>query len=684
MTGGSSELKLLSEIFAQPGEEPSSSSATSPPARAKAGAASSTMSSPSNASKKKENTLAYQFSLQLQDLMATLHACNPHFVRCLKPNSEKQPKLFSTRMVLAQMSYAGLFEAIRIRKSGYPFRKALGEFGKRYRVCLSKAQIVEFSKKASSDPRSGVAFLLESLTPQHVQRNQYQLGKTKVFMKTQQRNLLDELRDKNLTKWAVQIQAFWRMIRAKKLLKRLKAFQKESIQVLEGDCTEKSLVALQQKARDQGLHQWAFILRRIQSTLTALNEIVRVTSLLDTSVSQNELPALEGALDQARKLRSAHPTIVPEQCSSSRITLVKTLGVREDLAVKARDHLLESLRLQQLLRDAVLEENLAALDSALAQAIKFGLDSHMPVMVQALKLQKQLREEETLMESLRQATKARDATLLEQLIAQVQQKRINLDSARTQDMSNACSTMHAVYSEKVRSLMNEAGEAQLKAALLPKVTSLAYNDLVSTITSYLAQATAEREARLAKERAGLAQAEREKLEAADRAKRAAEEEKARQAQAAEASAAAASMPRARHFSVGPPQGGDDGMPPPPPGDADMPPPPPPEDDSASSGRAPAISFAGPPVLAEHPLDAELDKAILKRNLPALEKAIANANALKHNSRLVRIAQNMAVNLQQEVSGTAIHQAAKSICFFLGCSHFCFVCVLHRLNFVRSW
>src|SRR4051812_5615986 len=103
-------------------------------------------------------------------------------------------------MVLAQMSYAGLFEAIRIRKSGYPFRKAHADFGKRYRVCLNKQEIVEYARRAAGDARASVEFLLSALTPAHLTLQQYSLGHTKVFMKTSQRNILDALRDANLTK----------------------------------------------------------------------------------------------------------------------------------------------------------------------------------------------------------------------------------------------------------------------------------------------------------------------------------------------------------------------------------------------------------------------------------------------------------------------------------------------------
>ena len=52
--------------------------------------------------------------------------------RCVKANEEKEPGRLACPMVLAQLKNAGLFEAIRIRKSGYDGRIPCDEFAKRY------------------------------------------------------------------------------------------------------------------------------------------------------------------------------------------------------------------------------------------------------------------------------------------------------------------------------------------------------------------------------------------------------------------------------------------------------------------------------------------------------------------------------------------------------------------------
>lgn len=41
--------------------------------------------------------------LQLQALMETLNSTEPHYVRCVKPNSANRPQLFENQSVLHQL-----------------------------------------------------------------------------------------------------------------------------------------------------------------------------------------------------------------------------------------------------------------------------------------------------------------------------------------------------------------------------------------------------------------------------------------------------------------------------------------------------------------------------------------------------------------------------------------------------
>ena len=80
----------------------------------------------------KAKTLGGQFKDQLVNLIDTLNATFPHFVRCLKPNDEKLPNRFNAGRMLDQLRYAGLLEVCRIRKLGYPVRRPFNEFFRRF------------------------------------------------------------------------------------------------------------------------------------------------------------------------------------------------------------------------------------------------------------------------------------------------------------------------------------------------------------------------------------------------------------------------------------------------------------------------------------------------------------------------------------------------------------------------
>jgi hypothetical protein len=57
--------------------------------------------------------------------------------RAIKPNMEKVPNKFQGTLSLQQLRYAGVFEAVKIRQTGYPFRYPHLEFLQRFVAPLS-------------------------------------------------------------------------------------------------------------------------------------------------------------------------------------------------------------------------------------------------------------------------------------------------------------------------------------------------------------------------------------------------------------------------------------------------------------------------------------------------------------------------------------------------------------------
>ncbi|NXG39129.1 MYO3B protein, partial [Dromaius novaehollandiae] len=70
-------------------------------------------------------------SHSLMVLMERMYSANPHFVRCIKPNSQKEPGVVDNQVVLQQLRYNGLLETIRIRRDGFSWRPSFEEFAER-------------------------------------------------------------------------------------------------------------------------------------------------------------------------------------------------------------------------------------------------------------------------------------------------------------------------------------------------------------------------------------------------------------------------------------------------------------------------------------------------------------------------------------------------------------------------
>jgi len=92
----------------------------------------------SMSSRKRKATLCKQFKTNLDKLMKILDLTQPHYIRCIKPNDSKEALYFVAKSCLEQLTYSGVFEAVKIRKSGYPYRLRHDEFVKRYKCILEE------------------------------------------------------------------------------------------------------------------------------------------------------------------------------------------------------------------------------------------------------------------------------------------------------------------------------------------------------------------------------------------------------------------------------------------------------------------------------------------------------------------------------------------------------------------
>jgi myosin-5 len=165
------------------------------------------------------NTVGSQFSQQLRELREKIDSTTPHYVRCLKPNDDLVPNRFEARVIAEQLRCAGVLEAVRVSRVGFPHRYYHGQFIERYGLLTKK-------KNSNRREKDFCSALINILIPQvsemlSKQGNPtetvslgMQVGFSKVFLRTTIFDTLEFLRYKKLSHSAIVIQKYLRKFEA--------------------------------------------------------------------------------------------------------------------------------------------------------------------------------------------------------------------------------------------------------------------------------------------------------------------------------------------------------------------------------------------------------------------------------------------------------------------------------------
>uniref|UniRef100_A0A8C7RRD1 Myosin VB n=1 Tax=Oncorhynchus mykiss TaxID=8022 RepID=A0A8C7RRD1_ONCMY len=188
-----SKFQLMADLFQDTNKDSSiSTSSSSKSSRVNVRASKPTPKVPN---KEHRKTVGHQFRSSLQLLMETLNATTPHYVRCIKPNDEKEAFSFESRRAVQQLRACGVLETIRISAAGYPSRWTYPDFFNRYRVLMKKSDMTVGDKKLVCRN------LLETLDP-----DKFQFGKTKIFFRAGQVAYLEKLRADKFRSACIKIQ----------------------------------------------------------------------------------------------------------------------------------------------------------------------------------------------------------------------------------------------------------------------------------------------------------------------------------------------------------------------------------------------------------------------------------------------------------------------------------------------
>ena len=165
--------------------------------------------------KKKQATAGGKIRKQANLLVDTLMKCQPHYIRCLKPNETKKPKDWDSDKCKHQVVYLGLKENVRVRRAGFAFRRLFDKFLWRYNILTP-----ETFPQWQGDARAGCLHILQSVM---MDEDQYQMGNTKIFIKNPESLfLLEEIRERKYDYFARKIQTTYRRWKAQQYFEELK------------------------------------------------------------------------------------------------------------------------------------------------------------------------------------------------------------------------------------------------------------------------------------------------------------------------------------------------------------------------------------------------------------------------------------------------------------------------------
>merc|ERR1719322_2013104 len=142
-------------------------------------------------------TVSSVYLVSLVELMTTLYSTEPHFIRCLVPNTHKKPGDVEPPLIMHQLTCNGVLEGIRICMRGFPNRMLYPDYKMRY-ACLGQAEIA-----SSSDNKTATYALMDKIG---FDRERYRLGHTLVFFRAGALAKLEEARDDLVIKWVRMIQ----------------------------------------------------------------------------------------------------------------------------------------------------------------------------------------------------------------------------------------------------------------------------------------------------------------------------------------------------------------------------------------------------------------------------------------------------------------------------------------------
>ncbi|KAJ8921520.1 hypothetical protein NQ315_003138 [Exocentrus adspersus] len=159
-----------------------------------------------------------QIQVSLNALLKSLAVRQVHYIRCLKPNELKQPRIFEIALIQHQVRYLGLIATVQMWRTGYCYRLPYIQFLCRYKMVCGNTW-----PRWRGSPIEGVSVLLRSLP---IPSAEFTFGRTKLFVRSPRTVFeLEDFRRARLHDLALLIQKVWRGYRLRKRYRKMRHSQ---------------------------------------------------------------------------------------------------------------------------------------------------------------------------------------------------------------------------------------------------------------------------------------------------------------------------------------------------------------------------------------------------------------------------------------------------------------------------
>ncbi|XP_071512366.1 LOW QUALITY PROTEIN: myosin heavy chain, muscle-like [Panulirus ornatus] len=422
-------------------------------------------------------TVSSGYKDQLNNLMRTLNATHPHFIRCIVPNETKSPGVVDAALIMHQLTCNGVLEGIRICRKGFPNRMVYPDFRHRYKILAFK----EVSEAQDDKEAAKICFLKAGMD-----EDLYRLGNTKVFFRAGVLGNMEELREDRLAQILSWLQASLRGYASRKRYHRLQD-------------QRNALVVIQRNLRKfLAMRTWAWF-----------NLWQKVKPLLNVTRVEDEIRALEEKVAKAledyqtelklrQELQAANATLLQEK-NNLLLALESSKGNMSEFLDKQAKLLDHKAELEAQLNET--SENLQKEEEAHDQL----LQNKKKVDQELSNLKKDLEDMELTIQKAEQAKASKDHQIRslneeiahqEELITKVNKEKKHLQECNQktaedlQSVEDKCNHLNQVKAklqqavdeledslEREKKLRGEAEKAKRKVEGDLKLTQEAVADL---------------------------------------------------------------------------------------------------------------------------------------------------------------------------------------------------------------